>query len=125
MTNDVAKMPPGARENPSHFVLQHMDPELPLREFRERIFHFHAKDVKLDRSRMNETGVFAFPSEWQQPRIPGFGEIDWGRFVGAIMETGYDGPVCIEVEDDTFGKSLDGRKNALRVAGNVLRPFFP
>jgi sugar phosphate isomerase/epimerase len=74
---------------------------------------------------MNETGIFAFPSEWHQPRIPGFGEIDWGRFLGSLLESGYDGPVCIEVEDDTFGKSLDGRKRALRVAGNLLRPFFP
>jgi sugar phosphate isomerase/epimerase len=122
---DIPSKNLGLNYDPSHFVLQHKDPELPLRDFRERIFHSHAKDVKLDRSRMNDAGIFAFPSEWRQPRVPGFGEIDWGRFVGAIMETGYDGPVCIEVEDDTFGKSLDGRKNALRVAGNVLRPFFP
>jgi hypothetical protein len=37
---------------------------------------------------------------------------------------GYDGPVCIEVEDETFGKDFAGRKRALRVAGNVLRPYF-
>jgi len=36
----------------------------------------------------------------------------------------YDGPVCIEVEDDTFGKSLAGRQRALKVARNVLRQFF-
>ena len=40
------------------------------------------------------------------------------------METTYRGPVCIEVEDDTFGKSLKGRQEALIVAGNVLRPYF-
>jgi sugar phosphate isomerase/epimerase len=39
------------------------------------------------------------------------------------METGYNGPLCIEVEDDTFGKTLDGRKRALRVARNVLSPL--
>ena len=115
----------GLNYDPSHCVLQRMDPFLPLAEFREKIFHLHAKDVKLDRARMNETGIFAFPLEWHQPRIPGFGEIDWGLFMGAVLAAGYDGPLCIEVEDDTFGKSVDGRKNALRVAGNVLRPFFP
>ena len=31
-------------------------------------------------------------------------------------------PVCIEVEDDTFGRTLDGRQRALKVAGNILRP---
>jgi sugar phosphate isomerase/epimerase len=40
------------------------------------------------------------------------------------METGYDGPVCIEVEDDTFGKTLSGRQRALRVARDVLSPFI-
>jgi sugar phosphate isomerase/epimerase len=50
--------------------------------------------------------------------------MDWSKFLGALMETRYRGPVCIEVEDDTFGKDLEGRQNALRVAGNVLRPFL-
>ena len=40
------------------------------------------------------------------------------------MRVGYDGPVCIEVEDDTFGKTLEGRMSALKVARNVLSPFF-
>ena len=44
--------------------------------------------------------------------------------MSALMETTYRGPVCIEVEDDTFGKTLAGRQSALRVAGNGLRPFF-
>ncbi len=69
-------------------------------------------------------GIFAHPLEWHQPRIPGFGEIDWARFMGAVMETTYRGPVCIEVEDDTFGNTLDGRKRALRVARDVLAPYF-
>ena len=114
----------GLNYDPSHFILQHMDPSSPLREFHERIFHVHAKDMTLDRDRMNQAGIFAFPSEWHTPRIPGFGEINWASFLGALRATRYDGPVCIEVEDETFGDSLDGRKNAVRVAGNVLRPFF-
>jgi sugar phosphate isomerase/epimerase len=114
----------GLNYDPSHFVLQQMDPASPLREFQDKLFHVHAKDVKIRRDRLNEVGVFAHPLEWHQPRIPGYGEMDWGQFMGALMETSYRGPVCIEVEDDTFGKGLDGRKRALTVAGNVLRPYF-
>jgi sugar phosphate isomerase/epimerase len=44
--------------------------------------------------------------------------------MSVLMETSYDGPVCIEVEDDTFGKTLEGRKRALRVARNILAPFI-
>ncbi len=122
--SDIPSKHFGLNYDPSHFVLQQMDPASPLREFQDKIFHFHAKDVRLRRDRLNEVGVFAHPLEWHQPRIPGYGEMDWGRFMGALMETRYRGPVCIEVEDDTFGKTLDGRKRALRVARNVLSPYF-
>lgn len=114
----------GLNFDPSHFALQFIEPASALQEFKEKLFHFHAKDVRIYRERLNQVGVFAPPLEWHQPRLPGYGEIDWARFMSALMETGYDGPVCIEVEDDTFGKTLDGRKRALRVARNVLAPFI-
>jgi sugar phosphate isomerase/epimerase len=80
--------------------------------------------VKIRRDRLNEVGIFAPPLDWHQPRIPGYGEIEWGRYLAALMEIGYAGPVCIEVEDDTFGRTLAGRQSALRVARNVLHPLF-
>ena len=122
--SDIPSASFGLNYDPSHFVLQHMDPAGPLREFQDKLFHVHAKDVRIRRDRIDDVGVFAHPLEWHQPRIPGFGEMDWSRFLGSLMETTYRGPVCIEVEDDTFGKSLEGRQRALKVAGNVLRPFF-
>lgn len=123
--NDIPSPNFGLNYDPSHFILQRMDPESPLREFQEKIFHCHAKDVKIRRDRIDEVGVFAFPVEWHLPRIPGYGDIDWAHFMGALMETTYRGPVCIEVEDSTFGNTLEGRQEALRVARNVLQPFFP
>ena len=92
----------GLNYDPSHFALQFMDPVSPLREFREKLFHVHAKDVKIHHERLNEVGVFAEPLKWHAPRIPGYGEVDWTRFLGALREAGYDGPVCVEVEDETF-----------------------
>lgn len=115
----------GLNYDPSHFVLQGMDPLGALDEFRDKLFHLHAKDVRLDARAIAEVGRFDFPSHWHQPRIPGFGEIDWAKFMGEVFRVGYDGPVCIEVEDDTFGTTLEGRKRAIRVARDVLRPFFP
>jgi sugar phosphate isomerase/epimerase len=121
---DIPSKNLGLNYDPSHFVLQHMDPSSPLKEFQDRIFHLHAKDVRILRERLDEVGVFAHPLEWHQPRIPGFGEMDWGRFLGDLMATRYRGPVCIEVEDDTFGRDLEGRQRALKVAGSILRPYF-
>lgn len=122
--SDIPSKNFGLNYDPSHFVLQHMDPASPLREFQNKLFHCHAKDVKIRRNRINDVGILAHPLEWHQPRIPGYGEMDWGKFMGALMETSYRGPVCIEVEDDTFGKTLAGRQRALKTARNVLQPYF-
>jgi len=114
----------GLNYDPSHFVLQSMDPLSPIREFKSKFFHVHAKDMQVRQDKLNEVGRFAFPREWHTPRIPGFGDINWAHFMGLLYEVGYDGPVCVEVEDDTFGKTLDGRKKALEVACKVLAPYF-
>jgi sugar phosphate isomerase/epimerase len=124
MFNDIPSDSFGLNYDPSHFVLQQMDPASPLREFQDKLFHCHAKDVKIRRDRMDQVGIFAHPLEWHQPRIPGYGEMDWGNYIGCLMETNYRGPMCIEVEDDTFGKTLEGRQQAVKVARNVLEPFF-
>ena len=114
----------GLNYDPSHFVIQGIDPLGPLDEFRDRLFHLHMKDVRLNPKAIAEVGRFDMPARWHEPRIPGHGEIDCGRFLAEVRRVGYDGPVCIEVEDETFGRSLEGRITALRVAGNVLRPYF-
>ena len=124
MFSDIASKHFGINYDPSHFVLQQMDPLSPLREFKAKLFHLHAKDMVVHPERLNEVGIFAFPKEWHTPRIPGFGEIDWAKFMAKLHEIGYNGPVCIEVEDGTFGPSLEGRQTALKLARNVLAPYF-
>lgn len=123
MFNDIPSDHFGLNYDPSHFVLQRMDPLSPLREFKSKLFHVHAKDMIVHPERLNEVGIFSFPKEWHTPRIPGFGEVNWAQFMAELYRVGYEGPVCIEVEDDTFGKTLEGRKTALKVARNVLAPF--
>lgn len=114
----------GLNYDPSHFVLQDMDPLSPLEEFQTKLFHLHAKDMQIDRKALNEVGRFDFPARWHRPRIPGYGEIHWGRFMAELTRIGYDGPLCVEIEDDTFGKTLEGRMKALKIARNVLTPYF-
>jgi len=124
MFNDIPSDNFGLNYDPSHFVLQRMDPLSCLREFRTKLFHLHAKDMLVHPDRLNEVGIFDLPKNWHTPRIPGFGEINWAQFMARLCEVGYDGPVCIEVEDDTFGRQLSGRQRALLVSRNVLAPYF-
>lgn len=122
--NDIDSDSFGLNYDPSHFILQDMDPLSPLAEFKSKLFHVHAKDVKINRAALNQVGRFDFPLTWHQPRIPGYGDINWPAFMAELMRIGYTGPLCIEVEDDTFGKTLEGRMRAIKVARNILAPFF-
>jgi sugar phosphate isomerase/epimerase len=103
----------GLNYDPSHLVWQQMDCIAPLREFADRIYHVHAKDVKVDRQRLDEVGILAPPLDYHSPKLPGLGDIDWGAFLAALGGAGYDGPVCVEVEDRAFEATLETRKEAL------------
>ena len=114
----------GLNFDPSHLVWQRMDYCKPLKEFASRIFHVHAKDVRIETDRLNDVGILANPLQYHTPKIPGLGEIDWRRFLKELSAAGYDGPVCIEVEDRDFEGSLESRKQALRKAAEHLRPLM-
>ena len=115
----------GLNYDPSHLVWQQMDYIAPLREFIDRIHHVHAKDVRLDRHRLNDVGILATPLEYHSPKLPGLGEIDWGCFISVLGDLGYRGPVCVEVEDRAYEASLDSRYLALKQSSDYLRNFIP
>jgi len=50
--------------------------------------------------------------------------VDWGAFFATLNETGYDGPVCVEVEDRAYEATLDTRKAAVRQSHSYLRQFL-
>jgi sugar phosphate isomerase/epimerase len=115
----------GLNYDPSHMIWQQMDEVAPLREFADRLFHVHAKDARLDRERLNDVGILATPLEYHTPKLPGLGDVNWGRFFSTLTETGYDGAVCVEVEDRAYEKTLASRKAALRQSLTFLRNFVP
>lgn len=115
----------GLNYDPSHMIWQHMDPIQPLRDFADRLVHIHAKDVRIDRARLDDVGIMAPPNAWHTPKLPGLGEVDWGRFFSVLGDGGYDGPVCVEVEDRAYEGSLEARKASLRQSHTYLRNFIP
>ncbi len=114
----------GLNYDPSHLVWQMMDYLKPMRDFAPKLFHVHAKDARVDRHRLDEVGILATPLEYHLPKLPGLGDVDWGKFFSVLGDTGYDGPVCIEVEDRAYEASLETRKQALRQSGAYLRQFM-
>ncbi len=113
----------GLNYDPSHLVWQQIDCIRPLWEFGDRLVHVHAKDVRLDRDRLDDVGILALPTEYHTPKLPGLGEIDWGRFCGVLADVGYRGPMCVEVEDRAFEGSLERRQSGLCQSLRYLRNF--
>jgi sugar phosphate isomerase/epimerase len=114
----------GLNYDPSHQVWQQMDYIAPLREFASRIFRVHLKDVAVDRQKLNQVGILAYPLEFHTPKLPGRGDVDWAKFLRALKDSGYDGPVCVEVEDREFEGDLARRKQALAFSSEHLRPLM-
>lgn len=124
MFEDIPSDHFGLNYDPSHMIWQQMDYLNPLREFADRIFHVHAKDVRVDRHRLDDVGIMATPLEYHVPKLPGLGEVDWGRFFSVLGDVGYNGPVCIEVEDRAYEETLDRRKAALRQSASFLQNYM-
>jgi sugar phosphate isomerase/epimerase len=122
--SDVGSASLGLNYDPSHMIWQRMDYLQPIREFKHRLFHVHAKDVRMDVERLDDVGILAHPNEYHTPKLPGMGDVDWGRFFSVLTDVGYRGPVCVEVEDRAYEDSLDSRKASLVQSHSYLRNFI-
>ena len=114
----------GLNYDPSHQVWQQMDHIAPLKEFSSRIFRVHLKDVAVDRQQLDQVGILAYPLQFHSPKLPGRGDIDWAKFLRLLKDSGYDGPVCVEVEDREFEGDLEHRKQALAFSSKYLLPLI-
>ena len=113
----------GINYDPSHFVWQQIDYIRPIYEFRDKIFHVHYKDIKVYPDRLADVGVMAVPLQYMSPKLPGLGDVDWGKYVSALTDIGYDGYTCIEVEDKAYEASIEDAKRAVKQSVGYLRNF--
>lgn len=114
----------GLNFDPSHFVWQQMDYIQPLYEFKDRLFHVHCKDIKVYPERLSQCGVMAYPLEYMAPKLPGLGDVDWSRWFSALYDIGYQGGVCIEVEDRAFESSRESILDSIRLSKRYLNQFI-
>ncbi len=113
----------GINYDPSHFVWQMMDYIQPIYEFKDKIFHVHYKDIKLFPEKLRQVGTMAYPLDYMSPKLPGLGDVDWGRYVSALTDIGYDGYTCIEVEDRSFEGSRERVLDSLRLSKRYMEQF--
>ena len=97
----------GANLDPSHLFWQGIDPCAAIRELEGAIYHFHAKDTKIDpyncaRNGVLDTGNYGdiLKRSWVF-RTVGYGHDRqmWNDIISTLKATGYEGPISIEHED--------------------------
>ncbi|HRA44772.1 MAG TPA: sugar phosphate isomerase/epimerase [Phycicoccus sp.] len=115
----------GLNMDPSHLLWQMIDAERVVREFGERFWHVHIKDLEIDREGLYERGILSLGMGWQVPRLPGLGQVDWGRFIAALYRVGYDGVLCVEHEDRDFEGTDELVKKGFLIARDTIRRYVP
>jgi len=114
----------GLNFDPSHYVWQGMDYIKTIYDFRDRLFHVHFKDIKLYPEKLAECGVMAYPLDYMSPKLPGLGDVDWGKFVSALNDIRYSGDAVIEVEDKAFEDSREDILKSIQLSKRYLDQFI-
>ena len=94
----------GLNFDPSHLYWMQIDYVKAIKDFGDRIFHFHAKDTEVDQERLAVEGNLPFWAMVWRYRLPGWGEMSWPKIMTALHEVGYEGAISIEHEDMVFGR---------------------
>jgi sugar phosphate isomerase/epimerase len=114
----------GLMFDPSHFIWQHVDYIRFVREFGSRIFHVHAKDMTVDSEMFYQDGILGCGFNWQIPRLPGRGMIDWRNLIATLVDMEYDDTLNIEHEDAKYEGSVELVKRGILLAKKHLEQFL-
>jgi sugar phosphate isomerase/epimerase len=119
--------------DPSHLVRQDIDYMRFLNEFADRIAHVHAKDCVLVSEQVylcgrGQSAVFDQPVKFSEGpwryTVPGEGTVNWAAVAFELEKIGYQGAVCIELEDHRYAGSVEDRRRGLRHTLSYLNRYF-
>lgn len=97
----------GANFDPSHLFWQGIDPVAAIKALKGAIYHFHAKDTKIDYQNTSVNGVLDTKSladvagrSWIFRTVGyGHGKEVWNDIISTLKTVGYDDVISIEHED--------------------------
>jgi sugar phosphate isomerase/epimerase len=122
----------GLQFDPSHLAWQMMDPVAAAREFIDKIYDVHLKDVEILSHVLKRSGVVPPANvRWWRFRLPGYGIVDWRGFFTVLSEAGYTGAMNIENEDEFYyppyenGNFTPQFKRGFRLAHQFLKTVVP
>lgn len=117
----------GANFDPSHLFWQGIDPVAAIKKLNKAIFHFHAKDTKIDKYNTAVNGVLDtkhYGDEINRSwifRSIGYGTdyAVWKDIMSALRMVGYDYAISIEHEDSLMSVN-EGLQKAIKFLQEVL-----
>ncbi len=117
----------GANFDPSHLIWQGIEPVAAIRELKGAIYHFHAKDTKIDKYNTAKNGVLDtkhYGDELNRSwifRTVGYGnnESYWRDMVSNLRLCGYDRVLSIEHEDSIMTKD-EGLRKAVEFLKDII-----
>jgi sugar phosphate isomerase/epimerase len=117
----------GANLDPSHLIWQGMDPVAVIKALGNAIFHFHAKDTKIDKYNTAVDGVLDtrhYSDEAHRSwifRSIGYGNdsLYWKDIISALRIAGYDYAISIEHEDGLMSQN-EGLSKAVSFLKDVI-----
>lgn len=127
LRNEVGSPSIGINLDLSHLFWQQAQPDAVIREFGEAIFHFHAKDTRIDPINTAKNGVLdtkhfreGLKRSWNHHTV-GYGHdaLVWKDIIRNLRLVGYDGAISIEHEDP-----LASREEGLNKAIQFLREIL-
>jgi sugar phosphate isomerase/epimerase len=104
----------GFNFDPSHLLWQGVSPHLFLRDFADRIYHVHVKDVAINAD--GKAGVLGSHLPFGDTRrgwnfvSPGHGDVDFDKIVRELNASGYEGPLSVEWEDSGMDREFGARE---------------
>ncbi len=117
----------GANFDPSHLFWQGIKPAEAIKALKGAIYHFHAKDTKIDNHNVSVNGVLDTGSyadlearSWTF-RTVGYGNdyAEWKEIISALRLVGYDGAISIEHEDPLMSPK-EGLEKAVAFLKEVI-----
>ena len=117
----------GANFDPSHLFWQGINPVSAIKALKGAIYHFHAKDTKIDERNVAVNGVLdtkgygeIIDRSWVFRTVGyGHGKEVWNDMISMLKTVGYDGTISIEHEDGLMSPK-EGLEKAIAFLKEVL-----
>lgn len=116
----------GINYDPSHLVWQGVNELTFLRDFSDRIYHVHIKDVKINKN--EKAGILGSHLEFGDTRRKwnfvsvGHGDVDFDGIIRELNAMGYEGPLSVEWEDSGMEREFGAREAFRYINGMNFSP---